>query len=227
MDDKTYSVYIHTAPNGKKYVGLTSQQPPEKRFANGHGYIGNPLFYAAIMDYGWDKIRHEIIETNLTAEEASKMEIDLIKEYDTTNPEHGYNRSKGGISHIDKEEYEDFGYPEYFIDGNNMIPKYIDEMSVIHTYDFFIDEIERIKSEYENKILKMQYQYYAHLQGIYDYSEHIENFIFSKESGALTKVPYAGLQCFIHAMADKHMEMIETQSKKVYGEQAKAGADNG
>lgn len=30
-----YVVYKHTAPNGKCYIGVTRQNPPEKRWKNG------------------------------------------------------------------------------------------------------------------------------------------------------------------------------------------------
>ena len=35
--ENTYCVYIHTAPNGKMYIGQTSQKP-EARWNNGRGY---------------------------------------------------------------------------------------------------------------------------------------------------------------------------------------------
>lgn len=35
--DSCYSVYVHTTPNGKRYVGMTSQEP-FVRWRNGLGY---------------------------------------------------------------------------------------------------------------------------------------------------------------------------------------------
>lgn len=95
--DKTYCVYKHTNKlNGKVYIGITSQKP-EKRWKNGYGYEGNEYFYRAIQKYGWhDGFDHEILTNGLNKETACEMEIELIKAYDSTNPNKGYNFSFGG-----------------------------------------------------------------------------------------------------------------------------------
>lgn len=91
-----YSVYIHTNKlNGKKYVGITKQKP-ERRWQNGHGYRDNDYFYKAILKYGWDGFKHEIVKDGLAKEEACSMEIELIEKYECTNREKGYNVSAGG-----------------------------------------------------------------------------------------------------------------------------------
>lgn len=90
-----YTVYIHTAPNNKRYVGITKKLP-EKRWNGGRGYISQQLFYRAIEKYGWENIEHKIISTNLTEDEAKQLEIELIAKYNSTNPQFGYNVSPGG-----------------------------------------------------------------------------------------------------------------------------------
>ena len=94
---KNWKVYKHTSPSGKVYIGITSQIP-ERRWNDGKGYKQNPHFYVAIQKYGWDNIKHEIIYTNLTKEDACKMEVETIRKYDSTNRLYGYNCSKGGDS---------------------------------------------------------------------------------------------------------------------------------
>lgn len=90
-----YFVYMHTNKiNGKKYIGITCQKV-ENRWAKGEGYK-NQLFYRAIKKYGWDNFEHEIIESNLTSEQAKEKERELISLYDSTNPEKGYNVGLGG-----------------------------------------------------------------------------------------------------------------------------------
>ena len=89
-----YIVYMHISPSGKRYIGITSQEP-KKRWNNGKGYKGQ-IFYNAINKYGWDNIEHIIIAKELTKEEAEWLEIELIREFDTTNPSKGYNVTKGG-----------------------------------------------------------------------------------------------------------------------------------
>lgn len=93
-----YCVYCHTNKiNGKKYVGITSQIPT-RRWNNGNGYINNKYFYRAIKKYGWHNFSHEILYTDLEKEQAENLEIRLIKEYKSTNPQNGYNIENGGNS---------------------------------------------------------------------------------------------------------------------------------
>ena len=91
-----YTVYIHTFPNGKKYVGVTGQTP-EKRWKNGQGYKSQPQIYRAIEKYGWENVSHDASRTGLSKEAAYEMEVELIAKYDTTNPDKGYNNSIGGV----------------------------------------------------------------------------------------------------------------------------------
>lgn len=90
-----YVVYKHTnKSNGKVYIGITGQ-PPEKRWKNGLGYKGNKHFYDSIQKYGWDGFEHEVIEANLTIDEAIKKEEDYIRLYNSYDPEYGYNINIG------------------------------------------------------------------------------------------------------------------------------------
>lgn len=94
--EKSYCVYVHTNKvNGKRYVGITSMEP-EKRWAKGHGYRSNVLFYRAIQKYGWDGFDHDILACGLTKQEACEMEVAMIAEFDLVNPEKGYNLDRGG-----------------------------------------------------------------------------------------------------------------------------------
>ena len=90
-----YTVYMHISPSGKRYIGITSQKT-KKRWQNGKGYIGNQHFTNAIEKYGWDNFKHIIIAKGLSEEEAKWLEIELIREWDSTNPSKGYNISLGG-----------------------------------------------------------------------------------------------------------------------------------
>lgn len=92
---KAYSVYKHTTPSGKVYIGITGNDP-KKRWLNGRGYARNEHFWKAIQKYGWENITHEIVAENLTKEqacEAEKFFIALFRSYDQT---HGYNMTLGG-----------------------------------------------------------------------------------------------------------------------------------
>lgn len=101
--DSKFLVYVHTSPNGKKYVGITSKTC-EQRWQRGNGYKENAHFYNAIQKYGWDNFTHEVISTDLSLAEACKLEESLIAEFDTMNPDRGYNHTTGGNwSSPDKE----------------------------------------------------------------------------------------------------------------------------
>ena len=67
MESNNYMVYRHTAPNGKMYVGITSQGSI-RRWRNGNGYSHNKHFDSAIRKYGWNNFKHEILLDNLTSE---------------------------------------------------------------------------------------------------------------------------------------------------------------
>lgn len=91
-----YFLYKHTnLTDGKVYIGITKQKP-NRRWHNGLGYKNNRYFYNAIQKYGWENFKHEIIYENLSFEEANNKEIELIKKYNSTNKEKGYNIHDGG-----------------------------------------------------------------------------------------------------------------------------------
>lgn len=94
-----FTVYCHINKiNGKKYVGITKQNP-ETRWHSGNGYNNSEYFWRAIKKYGWKNFEHKILYENLTKEEAEKIEIQLIAEWETTNRAKGYNIANGG-NHI-------------------------------------------------------------------------------------------------------------------------------
>lgn len=92
---KNYKLYVHISPSGKKYYGITSQEP-NRRWQNGNGYKYNEYFTRAINKYGWDNFEHTILFSELTKEEAEAMEQTYIALHNTTNPKYGYNLTKGG-----------------------------------------------------------------------------------------------------------------------------------
>lgn len=97
LEISNVKVYMHTSPSNKVYIGITSREP-KLRWGNGCNYSSNEHFYRAIQKYGWDNFKHEILFSNLSLKEAKAKEIELIAFYDSTNPEKGYNITKGGES---------------------------------------------------------------------------------------------------------------------------------
>lgn len=90
-----YTVYKHTFPNDKVYIGITCQKL-KKRWQSGWGYEHQTLVFNAIKKYGWNNIKHEVLFDNLTLEEAESKEIELIKMHRSTERTYGYNISNGG-----------------------------------------------------------------------------------------------------------------------------------
>lgn len=90
-----YTIYMHIAPNNKKYIGIT-RQPVKNRFQNGLGYRKSPYFSLAINKYGWNNFEHKILFQDLSKEEAEIKEIELIAKYKSNNRKYGYNIANGG-----------------------------------------------------------------------------------------------------------------------------------
>lgn len=87
---------MHTAPNGKVYVGITCQSPQSRWGVGGDGYAKHPHFWNAIRRYGWDSFKHEIVLSGLSKQEACDKEREHIKKYRSNNPQYGYNLTTGG-----------------------------------------------------------------------------------------------------------------------------------
>lgn len=85
------SVYKHTFPDGKVYIGITDN--PTQRWEYGHGYQENEEMYAAILASGWKNIQHAILAKCDTRGEAEQLEREYILLYDSEDPEKGYNRT--------------------------------------------------------------------------------------------------------------------------------------
>lgn len=106
-EEGQYSVYKHTSPDGKVYIGATSQEPEKRWRKDGKGYRIQPRMHEAIENIGWDNFDHEIVASGMTEEEAHNMEKELIEKYNSTDIEHGYNMVKGGkgmLGYVPSEE---------------------------------------------------------------------------------------------------------------------------
>lgn len=100
---KKYFLYKHTFPNGKVYIGITSRVNPERRWLGGRGYQTQKLMYNAIQQYGWENIKHEILFSDIPETEIDDLERKIIAEYQSNNPEYGYNILSGGLDGYDRE----------------------------------------------------------------------------------------------------------------------------
>lgn len=94
-----YTLYKHTTPSGKVYIGITTKSV-EERWLNGRGYRRNEHFWNAIQKYGWNEIKHEILAIGLSKEEATEAEKMYIALYRSHDIKHGYNLTLGGETGI-------------------------------------------------------------------------------------------------------------------------------
>lgn len=92
---KEWKVYMHTVPNGLKYIGITCERL-EERWGGGMRYQKNVRFFRAIVKYGWDNIAHNVLFEGLSQREAESKEAEMIALYKTNTEEYGYNQTAGG-----------------------------------------------------------------------------------------------------------------------------------
>ena len=103
IDKKIYTVYEHIFPNAMVYVGLTCQPLSQRWGYNGNGYKKQSI-YKYIELWGWENIRHDIIDDQLSKDEAIRIEREYIKYYKDRNM--SYNISCGGeIGSMPKYQY--------------------------------------------------------------------------------------------------------------------------
>ena len=90
-----YKLYVHIFPNGKRYVGITSQRLND-RWRNGKGYKNSQYLENALNKYRWEEVENIVLFENLTKEEAEAKEIEFIRKYKSNNRQYGYNIQNGG-----------------------------------------------------------------------------------------------------------------------------------
>lgn len=96
VNTRPYCLYRHTSPSGKTYIGITRREPKSRWGVNGSGYLRNQAypFSRAILKYGWNNIKHEILFNDLTPEKAKQFEMHLIAFYKMLRL--SYNVTDGG-----------------------------------------------------------------------------------------------------------------------------------
>ena len=92
---RTYYIYCHTSPSGKRYIGQTCTNP-KVRWGAGSGYVKCPYIHRAIEKYGWENFSHDILIVCHTKKMCDLLEKKLIAFFDTTNRDKGYNIANGG-----------------------------------------------------------------------------------------------------------------------------------
>lgn len=93
--NKTYTVYLLVAKDGRRYVGMTSL--PLSVRCTPSRYERCPAMRTAIQELGWGSFEKEVVAEGLTREEASFLEQEMIAHYNTIDPAKGFNTAYGGV----------------------------------------------------------------------------------------------------------------------------------
>lgn len=89
MENK-FIIYKYTSPSGGVYIGQTCKKLKYRACSEGQGYLQRdketgeflqPGIANAIIKYGWDNFKKEILFSDLTSEEADIKEKELISFY--------------------------------------------------------------------------------------------------------------------------------------------------
>ncbi len=118
------------------YIGQTKKRVEDRWRKNGEGYKSrtgsDSYFWNAIQKYGWDNFKHITLFENLSLDLANIIEEELIKKYNTTDRNYGYNIKFGGdnhemaedtrlkLSHITKERMNNYSDEEMKIIGEKI-----------------------------------------------------------------------------------------------------------
>ena len=101
-----YKIYKYTSPSGGVYIGQTKHSIEKRSHKNGSAYLVKkngkyiqPKIAKAIIKYGWNNFKKEILFESLTKEEADEKEREMISYYRSIGT--CYNICNGGTKPLD------------------------------------------------------------------------------------------------------------------------------
>lgn len=130
-----YYIYRHILPDGLSYIGKTSDI--KKRYQNGQGYKQCTKFNNAIIKFGWNNIKHEILFETQDEIEARKLEKEMIQKYNSIK--NGYNSNNKQHQHKSQrinplQQFNQYNLNGEFLKtfkntkelwGNGFVPEYV------------------------------------------------------------------------------------------------------
>jgi len=102
LNMKNYIIYKYVSPSEKCYIGQTCHlKDRQRRHQSKHNRCY--AFRDAIIKYGYENFKFEILEENLTLDEENIKEEYYISFYNSLSP-NGYNLKSGGLNNLHAEE---------------------------------------------------------------------------------------------------------------------------
>lgn len=86
-------IYKLTSPDGKIYIGCSSQTYLSRRWQRGQNYQRNKQLVADVEKFGWEAFTHEIIEEVNENDDPLLRERYWICYYKSFDPDIGYNKN--------------------------------------------------------------------------------------------------------------------------------------
>jgi len=114
-----YKIYKITFPNDKVYIGQTRRSVKQRLYEHHKGRRKSVL-QKALLKYGIENIKVNVIKSNLSLDEANELEVKLIKKYFKTS----YNVSIQGHHN---EKYQDKHWRSKISSSQKGIPRWSDK----------------------------------------------------------------------------------------------------
>lgn len=109
--NNNYLIYRIEFPNNKSYIGLTSNFKKRRLKHRFDSFSNKPTaqkyaVHRAIVKYGFENIKWEVLENSLSKGQAKEREIYYIQVFNSFNKDFGYNLTRGG-DFISNQKYTD------------------------------------------------------------------------------------------------------------------------
>lgn len=123
MENK-YIIYKYTSPSGGVYIGQTSKTIEQRAHKDGKYYLTTnkntgeflqPAIAKAILKYGWDNFKKEILFDNLSSEEADIKEKELIAYYKQGGKCYNIATGGKGVSGVNEHKIKQYNLKGEFI----------------------------------------------------------------------------------------------------------------
>jgi group I intron endonuclease len=122
-------IYRYTSPNGKHYIGQTTDE--EKRKREHKSANSSQIFHSAIRKYGFDVFVYTVIHRNIdNFDELNRLEQEEIVKHNSISP-HGYNLKSGGRNGILCQESKE--KISIRLKGRKLSQETKDKLKIAHT----------------------------------------------------------------------------------------------